>query len=73
MLFVGDAIDSLAEPIRHRLGARAIVGPVEPARAAHLAALAAAAGRTEATGRSLEGRTPLYLRDADARKPKRPE
>lgn len=73
LLFVGDAIDSLAEPIRHRLGARAVIGPVEPARAAHLAALAADPGRTEATGRSLEGRTPRYLRDADARKPRRPE
>jgi tRNA threonylcarbamoyladenosine biosynthesis protein TsaB len=72
LLFVGDALDSLAEAIRNLLGHRGLLGPVEPARAAHLAALATAPGRTVGAGRTLEGRTPLYLRDADARKPKRP-
>lgn len=72
LLFVGDALDSLAEAIRNLLGHRGLLGPVEPARAAHLAALAAAPGRSVGAGRSLEGRTPLYLRDADARKPKPP-
>jgi tRNA threonylcarbamoyladenosine biosynthesis protein TsaB len=72
LLFVGDAVDSLAEPIRHRLGSRVRFGPLEPARAAHVAALGMDPGRAVGAGRSLEGRTPLYLRDADARKPRRP-
>ncbi len=71
LLFVGDALDSLAEPIRLRLGSRAWIGPVEPARAAHLAALGMDPERAVGVGRSLEGRTPRYLRDADARKPRR--
>jgi tRNA threonylcarbamoyladenosine biosynthesis protein TsaB len=71
LLFVGDALDSLAEPIRLRLGSRAWIGPVEPARAAHLAALGMDPDRAVGAGRSLEGRTPRYLRDADARKPRR--
>lgn len=70
LLFAGDALDSLAEAIHNQFGEKALFAPREPARAAAVAALAADPGRPEWTGMEREGRTPLYLRDADARRPK---
>jgi len=71
LLFVGDALDSLAGPIRSRFGERAVLHSGGPARAADVARLATDPARSEWAGRMLEGRTPCYLRDADARKAKR--
>jgi len=69
-LFVGDALDSLGNTIRDQLGVRAVcVGSGEP-RAADVAALAADPLRVIWAGRELEGKTPEYLRGADARKPR---
>lgn len=69
-LFAGDALDSLAGEIRSRAGRRAWCTPPVPPRAADVAALACDPLRPVWTGRDREGRTPSYLRDADARKPK---
>jgi tRNA threonylcarbamoyladenosine biosynthesis protein TsaB len=70
LLFVGDALDSLAGLIRSRLGDRAGRISADPPRASSLARLAQDPDRPAWTGAELEGRTPRYLRDADARKPK---
>lgn len=68
LIFVGDALDSLAERIRSAWGDRAsIAGPAWP-RAASVAMLALDPERVEWAGNALEGRTPRYLREADARK-----
>lgn len=69
LIFVGDALDSLAEWIRSRWEGRASVGGPEPPRAASVAMLALDPERELWQGNGLEGRTPRYLRDADARKP----
>jgi tRNA threonylcarbamoyladenosine biosynthesis protein TsaB len=70
LLLAGDAIDSLAEPIRAVLGERAVPVFGGPARAASVACLAADPARSEWSGAQLEGLTPRYLREADARKPR---
>ncbi len=71
LIFVGDALDSLAERIRTRWGASALIAPSQPPRAASVAMLGFDPKRAEWRGAGLEGRTPSYLRDADARKPRR--
>jgi len=71
LLFAGDALDSLAGEIRLQVGQRACFMPSVSARAADVAALAADPLRPRWTGHDREGRTPDYLRDADARKPRR--
>ncbi len=68
-LFVGDALDSLAGSILSRLGGRALPVSADPPRASSLARLGQDPDRPVWTGNELEGRTPRYLRDADARKP----
>jgi len=70
LLFIGDAIDSLAEPIRAALGARAVAVPTGSASASSVARLAADPARPEWTGGKLEGLVPRYLREADARRPR---
>lgn len=70
LLLAGDAIDSLAEPIRSSLGERALPISSEPSRAASVARLAADPARPEWSGAELEGLSPRYLREADARKPR---
>ncbi|MFB3906828.1 MAG: tRNA (adenosine(37)-N6)-threonylcarbamoyltransferase complex dimerization subunit type 1 TsaB [Candidatus Eisenbacteria bacterium] len=71
LLFVGDALDSLADSIQRSFGDRARLGGTEPPRAAHVARLALDPARPRWTKTELEGRNPLYLRDADARRPGR--
>ncbi len=70
LLLAGDAIDSLAEQIRASLGRRAVPVSTGPPRAASVARLAADPARSEWSGAQLEGLTPRYLREADARKPR---
>jgi tRNA threonylcarbamoyladenosine biosynthesis protein TsaB len=70
LLLAGDAIDSLAEPIRASLGERAVRVVGGPPRAASVARLAADPARAEWSGAQLEGLTPRYLREVDARKPR---
>jgi tRNA threonylcarbamoyladenosine biosynthesis protein TsaB len=69
LIFTGDAVDSLADAISERFGDRARWVTGDPARAAHVAFLATDPLRPTWTGTELEGKTPRYLRDADARKP----
>jgi tRNA threonylcarbamoyladenosine biosynthesis protein TsaB len=71
LLFVGDAIDSLAEPIRAVMGVRAALVPSGSPRAAAVARLATDPARPEWVGVELEGRTPRYMREADARRPQK--
>lgn len=69
LLLVGDAVGFLPETIEARLGTgvRSVSG--DPARASHVALLALDPLRPSWTGLDREGKTPRYLRDADARKP----
>jgi tRNA threonylcarbamoyladenosine biosynthesis protein TsaB len=69
LLLVGDALDSVAGMIRPRLGERACPISADPPRASSLARLSRDPCRPAWTGTELEGRTPQYLRDADARRP----
>jgi tRNA threonylcarbamoyladenosine biosynthesis protein TsaB len=69
LLFVGDALDFLAGLIPPGLGGRACLLSSDPPRASSLARLAQDPERTAWNGTDQEGRTPRYLRDADARKP----
>jgi len=69
LLFVGDAVDSLAESIRARFGERAVCIASGSPRASDLAWLACDPDRLEWRGHDLEGRSPRYLRGADARRP----
>ena len=70
LLFVGDALDSLAGSMPSHLGNRASPVSSDPPRASSLARLGQDPGRPVWTGLELEGRSPRYLRDADARKPR---
>jgi tRNA threonylcarbamoyladenosine biosynthesis protein TsaB len=69
LLLVGDAVDSLEEMTESRFGKRVrrVVG--EPARASHVAFLAVDPLRQSWRGLAREGKTPRYLRYADARRP----
>jgi tRNA threonylcarbamoyladenosine biosynthesis protein TsaB len=67
--FVGDALDSLASAIGALPAGRALLLSSATPRAAHVALLALDPMRPRWTGKDLEGRSPSYLRDADARKP----
>lgn len=69
LLFVGDALDSLAESIVPQLGGRALPVSADSPRASSLARLGQDPERPAWIGEDLEGRTPRYLRDADARRP----
>jgi tRNA threonylcarbamoyl adenosine modification protein YeaZ len=66
--FLGDALDSLRQRISLALPEAGFLGS-EPARAAHVAELAIKGSLPRWTRMDLEGRAPLYLREADARKP----
>jgi tRNA threonylcarbamoyladenosine biosynthesis protein TsaB len=70
LLFVGDALDSLAGMIPSRLGERAWLASSDPPRASSLAFLSRDPDRERWAGTDLEDRAPRYLRDADARKPR---
>jgi tRNA threonylcarbamoyladenosine biosynthesis protein TsaB len=72
LLFVGDALDSLPPAIGALCGERAVVLPSASPRAAHVAQLARDPLRPRWTGKEIEGRSPIYLREADARRPEQP-
>jgi tRNA threonylcarbamoyladenosine biosynthesis protein TsaB len=72
LLFVGDALDSLASAVGAPGWDRVCPLSKEPPRASSVARLALDRGRERWAGKELEGRSPIYLRDADARKPGQP-